>query len=326
MRAHFEKRSLAADRYFAVRRAGEAELAFEWHHHDEVELTLVLAGRGRRFVGDHIGAFAAGDLVLLGPNLAHAWCPIPTPGEPAAAIVVQFGLDLLGLGALDGPRLAGLRGLLARAERGLQFSSATRDEIAGRLVDLDRHSALRQLGELLVVLDRLAEAEDARALSTRGAGGRGARPAVQPVDTVRAFVAEQPGARVSLDEAAALVAMSPSAFSRYFRRTTGQTFTTYLNEVRIARACALLVETDRGIAQIADEAGFPNLSHFNRQFLRVKGLRPSEYRRAAALRQAAAPAPGAPGGGETPPRLGTSRGQNSIGKRRNAIWSRSGGG
>ena len=43
-------------------------IPFEWHHHREFELTLTLNSRGQRFVGDHVGDYDDGDLVLLGPN------------------------------------------------------------------------------------------------------------------------------------------------------------------------------------------------------------------------------------------------------------------
>ncbi len=40
-------------------------IPFQWHHHPEYELTLTLNSRGQRFIGDHIGSFDDGDLVLV---------------------------------------------------------------------------------------------------------------------------------------------------------------------------------------------------------------------------------------------------------------------
>ena len=48
-------------------------IPFEWHHHPELELTLTLNSVGQRFVGDHVGSYGHGDLVLVGPNLPHTW-------------------------------------------------------------------------------------------------------------------------------------------------------------------------------------------------------------------------------------------------------------
>ena len=44
-----------------------------WHAHEEYELHLITATRGKSFVGDHIGDFKAGDLFMTGPNLPHNW-------------------------------------------------------------------------------------------------------------------------------------------------------------------------------------------------------------------------------------------------------------
>ena len=74
--------------------------------------------------------------------------------------------------------------------------------------------------------------------------------------------------------------MSPAAFSRFFRRAMGRTFTDYLTELRVTTACTLLRESDDPITSVAEQAGFANLANFNRRFLQRKAMTPSEYRRA----------------------------------------------
>jgi len=86
---------------------------------------------------------------------------------------------------------------------------------------------------------------------------------------------------LSASEAAAELGMSESRFSRYFRRATGNTFTDFVNRVRINRACHLLMETDRLVTHICYEVGFNNVANFNRRFLEIKGMTPSEFRRQA---------------------------------------------
>ena len=75
--------------------------------------------------------------------------------------------------------------------------------------------------------------------------------------------------------------MSESRFSRFFRRATGNTFTDFVNRVRVNRACQLLMETDRQVTHICYEVGFNNVANFNRRFLEIKGMTPSEFRRQA---------------------------------------------
>ena len=78
--------------------------------------------------------------------------------------------------------------------------------------------------------------------------------------------------------------MTEPGFSRYFRKTMGNTFTDFLNGLRIAKACQLLQQTDQYISSICYEVGFRNLANFNRRFASVKGVTPSEYRRQAQLK------------------------------------------
>ena len=56
-------------------------IPFQWHHHPEFELTLTLNSVGQRFIGDHIGDYDDGDLVLIGPNLPHTWASRGKPNR-----------------------------------------------------------------------------------------------------------------------------------------------------------------------------------------------------------------------------------------------------
>ena len=70
-------------------------IPFQWHHHPEFELTLTLNSRGLRFIGDHVGEYDDGDLVLLGPDLPHTWASRESVrgGEPHVALVLWFDLE-----------------------------------------------------------------------------------------------------------------------------------------------------------------------------------------------------------------------------------------
>ena len=49
------------------------EFRFNWHYRPQFELSLTVNSRGMRFVGDHVGQYEDGDLVLIAPNLPHAF-------------------------------------------------------------------------------------------------------------------------------------------------------------------------------------------------------------------------------------------------------------
>ncbi len=80
------------DQSFKVWSHGYPFRTVRWHFHPEYELHLVTQTAGNRYVGDHIGAFGAGDLVLVGPNLPHNWISDVPGGEMVAerCLVLQF--------------------------------------------------------------------------------------------------------------------------------------------------------------------------------------------------------------------------------------------
>jgi AraC-like DNA-binding protein len=81
-----------------------------------------------------------------------------------------------------------------------------------------------------------------------------------------------------LEDAARLAHISPDAFSRYFSREVGKSFTAYINDMRCSETCLLLRATDKPVAVIASKCGFETLSHFNRQFRQRFDMSPREFR------------------------------------------------
>ncbi len=77
---------------------------------------------------------------------------------------------------------------------------------------------------------------------------------------------------------------SEHKFSRYFRKATGNTFTDFVNRLRINKACQLLMDTDAYVTNICYDVGFNNVANFNRHFLQLKGVTPSVFRRQAEAR------------------------------------------
>ena len=65
---------------------------------------------------------------------------------------------------------------------------------------------------------------------------------------------------------------------RWFKNMTGSSFTSYVNDRRLAAAAENLRRTDHKIVTIAEDSGFSNLSNFNRQFKARYGMTPGEYR------------------------------------------------
>ena len=251
----------------------------EWHFHPEWELTLILEGDGKRFVADSIEPFKAGDFVLLGPGLPHFWHSQrgPSAGE-ARAVVVQFPEAFPGEDMLELPEMRSLRTLLARAKRGLVFEGTHARRAAEAL---ERLPGLTGYASVLCLLQVLGELAGTRARRLAGEGYVVDASAEGTSRMGRAYahlMAEFRNPGLSLGEVAAAAAMSPAAFSRFFKRISGRGLWDFLTELRIDHAAALLRETSDGITQIAMESGFGALSSFNRHFQKRHGCAPRAYR------------------------------------------------
>jgi AraC-like DNA-binding protein len=280
-KALFESIEPAAGSSFAYRQFETVAFPFRWHFHPELELTLIVHGRGRRLVGDDISPFEDGDLVLLGSNLPHTWesnrNATKSRRRDCQAIVIQFREDFFGGSPQEFREIASL---LQRARRGLQFTARPRQSAARAMHEMQSLSPLRRLTALIELLELLARDRRAKPISSAGFGPAFAATDQKRVTQVCRFLNDQFTRPIRLSEAADLAGLSDSAFARFFQRATGKQFTAYLSELRIGRACELIIETEKKIATISLASGFENLSHFNRTFLHAKGTTPRVFRKA----------------------------------------------
>lgn len=84
---------------------------------------------------------------------------------------------------------------------------------------------------------------------------------------------------ISLKSAAAEIGMAPTYFSRFIRKTTNETFYSYLTKIRLYHAYAELVDSDASITEIAMNNGFLNVKSFIEAFKKAYRVTPSKYRR-----------------------------------------------
>jgi AraC-like DNA-binding protein len=251
-----------------------------WHYHDEYELHLIVASSGKAFVGDYIGFFLPGHLVLTGPRLPHNWIStdVPKGGIAVRDLVIQFPHAPLEQAAGGIPEFAEALPLLERARHGIEFFGlSTQAEACWHQVKASR--GLLRMGAFLAFLGQLARCTDYRVLSQAQLQSPGDDAQLGQIDVIVSRLMDDLTHPVSAAELAHGLGMSESRFSRFFRRATGNTFTDFVNHVRINRACQLLMESDRFITDICYEVGFGNVANFNRRFLDIKGLTPSEFRR-----------------------------------------------
>ena len=256
----------------SVRVAGAGN---RWHFHTEMELTLFLRGQGTRFVGDHIGPFAPGDLVLLGERLPHYW---HTNGVTSGlSIQFHFPMDHPFWGF---PENLSTAELFQRSGHGMAISGKTAQVISQLMQELPKNTGAAQLGILLIILARLVAAPqpDLKLLS----GGAFNLPNESPhqeiiAKAVRHLIANF-REEVRLEDLLKLTRMSRPTFARQFKKHSGHSYSSFLNKLRLQAACRELEKSERGILDISLACGFPHVSFFNRLFRREMKCNPTEFR------------------------------------------------
>lgn len=256
-----------------------------WHHHDEYELHLIVATSGKAFVGDWIGPFQPGHLVLAGPRLPHNWISTDVPPEGVALrdLVIQFPHGPIAHAAEQWPELAEVMPMLERARHGIEFFGLG-DSAERQWHAIKGSRGLARLAAFIALLGEMARCTHCRLLSSVQMRSEDDDHQLDQINAIVQRIMDDVAQPQSAAEVATGLGMSESSFSRFFRRATGNTFTDFVNRVRVQRACQLLMDSDRLVTHICYEVGFNNVANFNRRFLEIKGMTPSEFRRQSSRR------------------------------------------
>ncbi len=279
-----EKITLSSNRSFALKEDILDHIEIGWHVHPEYELTLIAESDGKRVIGDHVGYFDPGDLLLIGPNLPHYMRNDERYYEGrkdlrCRAIVVHFSGSFLGEAFFQVPEMAHIRKLLNQSDRGLNIFGATRDWVADRLEAMLMMTGYRQLTTLLDILDAIAISTERKALASVVYAPSFPAGDAPRINKVFEYLMTHYTENISLSDVAATVNMSPSAFCKFFKKRTGKTLSQTLNEIRVGHTCKLFIEEGMPIAQACYLSGYNTPSYFNRQFKSITGYTPLQYRK-----------------------------------------------
>lgn len=252
-----------------------------WHSHEEYELHLITETRGKAFVGDYIGEFRPGSLFLTGPNVPHNWITdeLTTP-KPVGVrdMLVQFSQDSIDRLTDAFVEFNEMAQMWELSKSGIEFVGFDATFARGHLERIRNTRGAERIAAFIRFLVRINEHAEKRALSVASiAQPEGNSKQARVADVVN-FISQNFADDISLDNAAEIAGMSAPAFSRNFQKFTGKRFVEFVNRVRIGQACSMLYATDEPVSTICYQVGFQNLANFNRHFLKMKNMTPSEYR------------------------------------------------
>jgi AraC-like DNA-binding protein len=265
---------------FYIAERHKTEFTYPLHRHREFELNFIEHGAGvRRIVGDSIETVGEYDLALIGAeNLEHVWengtCQSPDIRE----ITIQFAPDFLGDKILEKNQFDSIRKMLKAAEHGLSFPLDSIMRVYHYLDTLaSEQDHFQQFLKFMSILNELSKGEY-KILASSSFAHSSRNQESRRVTKVKQYINDHYAEDLRLDNMAALVGMSPSAFSRFFKMRTGKSLSDYILDIRLGYAARMLVDSTKNISEICYESGFNNLSNFNRIFKSKRGSTPRDFR------------------------------------------------
>ncbi len=249
-----------------------------FHQHNEIQISIIIEGKGTLIIGDTITNYISNDIIIIGSNIPHVFKSDFNDHKKSFMISLfftekSFGKEFFSLDdfkelqvffkkSLNGFKIINNKELLK-----LEFLNLRKATYLERFIGLFKILKLFTKTETKILTDFV--------YPKKYSINHGKR-----MQTVINYTIDNFSNNINLIEIANKANMTPNAFCRYFKQRTNKTYFTFLNELKIENACKLLKENKEiTVSEIAYQCGFSNLSNFNRKFMEIKSTTPSKYRK-----------------------------------------------
>ncbi|MRI00128.1 helix-turn-helix domain-containing protein [Kriegella sp. EG-1] len=245
-----------------------------WHFHPQHELTYIVESTGTKLIGDFVGSYEPGELVLLRSKLPHCWKNVTQKETLSKSIVVQWNKGIFP----KIPELDIVFNLLHTASRGILFDKYETKLVYPLIKNLPNLKGHELYIQLLQILTKLASCSYKTLSNTQFLDDLptiyGSRMLI-----VHDFVSKNYQRKIYLKEIAKAVKMSEQSFSRFFTKMMGRSFFTFLNEYRINVSVRMLLDTQMSVSQIGYACGYESLPFYHKQFNKFMGSTPLSYQK-----------------------------------------------
>ena len=279
------ERKIIHDRTTLCSRITYPKFVLPRHKHAEYEIMLFTHGSGKQFVGEGVRDYKEGDVAMIGSNVPHLHLcnakldPESYP-EASSGIALQFHPSIFPIPMEKQPDYLPIYELLQKSQYGIRFLDKNLyDELLQQFQELEQTTHTVRLIHLFQILDRLCQCKKTSMLSDIAYNSSNLLDeANEPVNRVYTYLFNHFKEKITLEEIACYVKLTPSALCRYFKQRTDKSIFQCLAEIRIEHACKLLAYSEMNVSQIAYESGYNSITHFISQFEKVTLRTPSAYR------------------------------------------------
>lgn len=249
------------------------------HRHKEAQLIWIIKGNGTLIVDNSFHDFASNDIFLIAPQQSHVFrSHSADSGEEVHTLSVFYDPDGSLNALLNLPELRPFHSFIKEYRGGFKVPEFYTPFISKRMLKIQKATHADQIIHFLHLLRAFCKMEprpsQLASLSNETISeGEGLR-----MGKIYNYVLKNYKSPLTLDDVAAAAHLTPQAFCRYFKKHTGVTFVTFLNELRVTEACKNLTSGRYdNISGVAYNCGFNSIANFNRVFKNVAGASPKDY-------------------------------------------------
>lgn len=273
-----------AESSFVVRKDIGPKMKNNWHYHAECELLYIKKSLGTWLIGDYKGNFQSGDIILLGSGTPHSYRHVDKyireeESEQGEAFVTLFSPEIFGESFLNLPESKEIKSLLELSKRGLKIQGKSKENIGMMMEEIQDGGKGRKLINLLNILQLITEKKEYKVLATEGYSCTTEKINNDRLSMIIQYTYYNYHKQITIEEIASMVNMSIHSFCRFFKEKTTKTYMQFLMEVRIGKACKLLIDDDMHSAEVGYNCGYNSISHFNHQFKIIKNTSPLAFKR-----------------------------------------------
>ena len=238
---------------------------------------LVKGGWGTLIVGKNLIDFKSGDILYIGSCIPHVF---KFHNQEAESSIYKIYFDPINnlRPFFDLPEMVPFKIFFLNFSDWFKFPAEHVGHLKTKILEINNLSGpdlLFSFLELLMIIKDI----DIIALSSKQKPSLNTSDSDLRLEKILTFVANNYKKQITLFQVANEASMTPQAFCRYFKQSTGKQFVTFLNEFRVREICKRILERKKAspISSYAYDFGFNSVSNFNLVFKNVVGMSPKEY-------------------------------------------------
>lgn len=251
------------------------------HAQSGFELDYIITGRGDRILGSSREPFLEGEVVLVPPELPHQWifdAESVDRGGYIENVSFHFPPTFPSKLAEIFPELSERMLRLRTLTEAVRYEGDARDKLVQLLAELESAAPEARSAtavSLMAELANLGETVPVGSMSRLGS-------AEKRLEKIRVYVHCNFARSITINDIASYAGMNRTAFCAFYKKETGKTFISALNEFRLEKAAELLRDhPEMSVSAVAESVGFESIPHFTRCFTKWKGVSPSHWRKTA---------------------------------------------